>query len=206
MYEHESSDTTPPPDGPIRPPSFYDPAVHPVTRIRHTRHARDDAWIRAFVQQGVVAHIATRWEAQLFINPSTYWYDEGRHELFFHSNVVGRMRANSERHSGICLAISEFGRFLPSNDPVEMSVQYRSVVIFGTVRILDGEEARHALYGLLQKYFPTMTPGKEYRLVTDADLRRTSVYAIHIDSWSGKENWPEPADQTDHHRAGGLTV
>ncbi len=132
MHEHESSDTTLPPDSALGQPSFYDPAVHPATRTRRAHNARDDVWIRAFVQQGSVAHIATHLNEQPFITPSTYWYDAATHELFFHSNVVGRLRANCERHDQVCLAISEVGRCLPSNDPVEMSVQYRGVVIFGT--------------------------------------------------------------------------
>jgi len=49
----------------------------------------------------------------------------------------------------------------------------------------DADEQHHALYGLLKKYFPTMTPGQEYRPITDQELKRTSVYAIAIDSWSG---------------------
>jgi len=28
-------------------------------------------------------------------------------------------------------------------------------------------------------------------------LKRTSVYAIRVESWSGKQNWPERADQSD---------
>jgi hypothetical protein len=30
-----------------------------------------------------------------------------------------------------------------------------------------------------------MTAGKEYRPITDEELKRTSVYAIAIESWSG---------------------
>jgi hypothetical protein len=50
---------------------------------------------------------------------------------------------------------------------------------------------------MLQKYFPHMTSGKEYRPITDQELKRTSVYAISIESWSGKRNWPEQADQSE---------
>ena len=32
--------------------------------------------------------------------------------------------------------------------------------------------------------------------ITDEELARTSVYAIAIDSWSGKENWAERAEQS----------
>ena len=52
--------------------------------------------------------------------------------------------------------------------------------------IEGAEEKRRALYGLIGKYYPTLTAGKEYRPITDQELKRTSVYAIAIESWSGR--------------------
>ena len=63
--------------------------------------------------------------------------------------------------------------------------------------IENDDEKRRALDGLLKKYFPAMTPGKEYRPITDQELKRTSVYVMAIDSWSGKRNWHEHAEQSD---------
>ena len=45
--------------------------------------------------------------------------------------------------------------------------------------------------------FLAMTAGKEFREITDKELKRTSVYAIQIEEWSGKENWKDRADQSD---------
>ena len=71
------------------------------------------------------------------------------------------------------------------------------MIAFGTVRILkDPEEQRRALYGLISKYFPGMLPGEHYRPITDQELMRTSVYAIAIDSWTGKRNWKDRAIQS----------
>jgi len=53
------------------------------------------------------------------------------------------------------------------------------------------------LYGLIEKYFPTMVPGEHYRPITEKELKRTSVYAISIEKWSGKRNWEEKAEQGD---------
>jgi uncharacterized protein len=93
---------------------------------------------------------------------------------------------------------SDSGRFLPSNVALEFSVQYESVVAYGTLRVLeDPAEQRAALTGLIAKYFPTMRPGHEYRPITDQEVKRTSVYALRIESWSGKRNWPDQADQSD---------
>jgi len=182
----------------------YDLSVTPANQQRRPENERDDGWIRSFLERGQIAHIATRWDDQPFITPSTYWYDEAGNQIIFHSNIIGRVRANSERHPEVCVEISEYGRFLPSNVALEFTVQYGSVIIFGKIRILEDLDAkRRALYGLISKYFPTMRPGGDYRPITDQEMNRTSVYAISIDSWSGKENWPEQAEQSDRGRAGG---
>jgi hypothetical protein len=179
-------------------PRDYRLDVTPANAQRRQEHVMDDAWIRAFLDRAKIGHIATRWDDQPFINPTSFWYDTERHQIIFHSNIAGRVRANSERHPLVCFEASEFGRWLPSNVALEFSVQYESLVAFGTVRLVEAfEEKRRVLYGLIGKYFPQMRAGHEYRPITDKELKRTSVYAIAIESWSGKRNWAERADQSD---------
>lgn len=179
-------------------PKDYSPDAAPINQQRRKELVQDDQWIKEFLHRTSIGHIATQWDDQPFINPTTFWYDDTRHEIYFHSNVVGRMRANSERHDRVCFEASDFGKLLPSNVALEFSIQFESVIAFGSIRVLDNaEEKQFALSNLLQKYFPQMTSGKEYRPITDEELKRTSVYAISIESWSGKRNWPEQADQSD---------
>ena len=179
-------------------PKDYSLSVTPANAQRRPELAQDDEWIRGFLARAPIGHIATHWDDQPFITPTNFWYDAGRHAIYFHSNLVGRVRANSERHDRVCFEASEFGRLLPSNAALEFSVQYESVIAFGSIRVQeDDDEKRRALYGLLGKYFPAMTAGQEYRPITDQELKRTSVYAIAVDSWSGKRNWPDRAEQSD---------
>jgi len=170
----------------------------PTAFQRRPHLTRDDDWIRAFLKEVKVAHIATSSDGQAFINPTTFWYDEADHQIVFHSNVAGRVRSNIESNPKVSLEASELGRFLPSNVALEFSLQFRSVVVFGAARLVgDPVEARRLLYGLIGKYFPSMSAGKEFREITDKELRATSIYALKIESWSGKENWAERADQSD---------
>jgi nitroimidazol reductase NimA-like FMN-containing flavoprotein (pyridoxamine 5'-phosphate oxidase superfamily) len=170
----------------------------PVAFQRRPHLTRDDEWIRAFLNEARVAHIATSADEQPFINPTMFWFDTDRHQIVFHSNVAGRVRSNIESNPRVCLEASELGRFLPSNVALEFSLQFRSVAVYGMARpVTDPVEARRLLYGLIGKYFPTMTAGKEYREITDKELRATSVYALQIESWTGKENWADRADQSD---------
>ncbi|MCZ6775998.1 MAG: pyridoxamine 5'-phosphate oxidase family protein [Ignavibacteria bacterium] len=165
---------------------------------RRTSLSCSEGWIRDFLHRSPIAHIATCWAEQPFITPTTFWYDEQRQKIVFHSNIAGRIRSNVEQFTKVCIETSEFGRLLPSNVALEFSLQYASVVVFGIIQILkDAEEKRRALYGLIGKYFPDMSSGNEYRPITVSELERTSVYAVRIESWSGKKNWPERAKQSD---------
>jgi len=178
-------------------PKDYSLEATPPNEIRRPDYARDDAWIREFLAQAEVGHIATRWDDQPFVTPILFWYDAQRHEIYFHTNITGRLRANIERNEKVCFEASRMGRLLPANTALEFGLQYESAVAFGRGRLLDdAEEAGRALYRLIEKYFPGMKPGVEYRPITDQELKRTAVYAIAIESWSGKRNWKARAKQS----------
>lgn len=169
----------------------------PIALQRLPEYKREDEWIRNFLHRGQIAHIASRWDFQPFITPTTFLYDEAGHRIIFHSNIAGRIRANIERHPEVCVEVSELGRLLPSNIALEFSLQYRSVIVFGKARVIeDRNEKREVLHKLIAKYFGEMELDRDYRSATDGELKRTSVYEIRIESWSGKENWKERADQS----------
>ncbi len=49
-----------------------------------------------------------------------------------------------------------------------------------------------------KKYFGEMRPNKDYRDITENELNQTSVYGFKVDSWSGKKNWEEKAEQAEN--------
>ena len=170
----------------------------PTTHQRRPEYTRGDEWIRAFLRTAQVAHIATVWNDQPFVTPTNFYFDEAQHRLIFHSNIAGRLRENIERHPKMCVEVAEMGRYLPSNVALEFSIQYRSVMVFGSGGIVhDKDEQRRLLHQLIAKYFSPMELNKDYRAVTDQELKRTTVYELRIESWSGKENWQEQADQSE---------
>jgi nitroimidazol reductase NimA-like FMN-containing flavoprotein (pyridoxamine 5'-phosphate oxidase superfamily) len=170
---------------------------NPTAFQRLPEYKRDDEWIRAFLREARVGHIASSRDGQPFLTPSTFWFDEQNHQIIFHSNIAGRIRSNIDNNPRVCLEVSELGKMLPSNVALEFSLQYRSVVVFGTVHLVsDPQEARRLLYSLIKKYFPLLSPAKDFREITEKELRSTSVYAIQIEEWSGKENWKDRADQS----------
>ncbi|ADV68088.1 pyridoxamine 5'-phosphate oxidase family protein [Deinococcus maricopensis] len=177
--------------------TYYDPNVRDASLSRRPQNRRDAAWIRALLERVPVCRVATRWEDWPFVHPTSFVYRAATHDVIYHSNIAGRLRANTDRHERVCLEASEVGALLPSNDPLELSMQYRSVMVFGTARVLDdADEARAALDALTAKYFPDLRPGQELMPISEAALARTTVYALSVERWSGKENWSAQAVQT----------
>jgi nitroimidazol reductase NimA-like FMN-containing flavoprotein (pyridoxamine 5'-phosphate oxidase superfamily) len=167
----------------------YDPKAAPLNRILRAKYAMGDDWIEALFLAAEVCHVASVWDDQPFLTPLNFWFHPEAREIFFHTNLTGRLRANIERNPKVCIEVSRHGEFLPADTALGFSVEYDSAIAYGTARILDDpQEQRDALYGLLQKHFPELTPGIHYAPISDEELARTAVYAVKIEGWSGKSN------------------
>ncbi len=182
---------------------FYDPQQRDPSVSRRPQNRRDDAWIRALLARVAIGRVATVWQSGNgqpfpFITTLAFAYRPEVHDIVYHTNVTGRLWANVGQGHAATFEATEIGCLLPSNNPLELSVQYRSVVAFGTARLLvDRGEAREALRVLSERLFPDLRVGHETRPILDSDLARTSVYSLAVDRWSGKENWAPGADQTE---------
>ena len=57
--------------------------------------------------------------------------------------------------------------------------------------LTDEAEQTYALQMLLDKYFPHLRPGEDYRAITPEELRQTAAYRLDIEQWSGKQKQVE---------------
>ena len=160
----------------------------PINQPLRKDRAKDDAWIREYLKKVPFGMLATEYEGQPFIKPTLFVYDESEHAIYIHGALVGRMRSNLEVNPRVSFCIAEMGRLLPAETAMEVGVEYASAVVFGRAELLtDADEARRGLQLLLDRYFPQLKPGVDYREILPQELDITSVYRIRIDSWSGKE-------------------
>lgn len=161
----------------------------PATAVRRSdRAVEDEAWLQDFLAKAAVGTLATVHEQQPFLNSNLFIYDAQQHCIYTHTAHVGRTRANIEQNNRVCFTAMKMGRLLPADEALEFSVEYESVVAFGTVSIVeDRDEAINALQMLLDKYAPHLKPGVDYRPPVDEELKRTAVFRMDITEWSGKK-------------------
>jgi uncharacterized protein len=165
-----------------------DYAALPVNEVRRSdRAVEDEAWIREMLHRTPTGTLATINEGQPFINTNLYMYDEAAHVIYMHTARFGRTRSNVEGDERVCFSIMEMGRLLPADQALEFSVEYSGVTVFGRARVVEElQEAAHALQLLLDKYAPHLKAGKDYRPPVEDEIKRTAVYRIEIEAWSGK--------------------
>jgi hypothetical protein len=117
------------------PRDFQD--ARPAAFQRLPEYRRDDDWIHAFLRHARVGHVASARDGRPFLNPTAFWFDEGNHQIIFHSNIAGRIRSNIENNPSVCFEASELGVLLPSNVALEFSLQFRSVTALGMARVVQ---------------------------------------------------------------------
>ena len=163
----------------------------PRSSVRRRDRGKNDEWVAAFLRRAAYGFLATVGQGgQPFLNSNLFVFDDtvGRGRIYLHTHRTGRTRANLEGAEKVAFSAVAMGRLLPAPEALEFSVEYAGVVAFGTGRVVaDREEARAALQMLLDKYAPHLKPGVDYRPTTDDELKRTAVYRIDIEAWSGKQ-------------------
>ncbi|MBW3534427.1 MAG: pyridoxamine 5'-phosphate oxidase family protein [Gemmatimonadetes bacterium] len=165
---------------------------------RRRDRAMEDAWIRAFLERAPWGVLATVEGGRPFLNANLFAYEEARHAVWTHTARVGRTRTNMDAAEGkegapVAFSVSVMGRLLPAAEALEFSVEYAGVVILGRgVVVDDPEEKEHGLQLILDRYAPHLRPGRDYRPITAGELKRTSVYRIDVEAWSGKQKAVAP--------------
>jgi nitroimidazol reductase NimA-like FMN-containing flavoprotein (pyridoxamine 5'-phosphate oxidase superfamily) len=155
---------------------------------RADRAMKSPAEIEALLSRAPFGYTATSVENQPFLHVGLFWYDAPSRRIYFHTAHEGRTRDNVLANPRVCFGVAEIGRLLPADTALEFSNEYASVIAFGRARLVeDDEEKRRGLQGLLDKYFPQLAPGRDYRPITEKEMARTSVFAIEIEGWSGKQ-------------------
>jgi nitroimidazol reductase NimA-like FMN-containing flavoprotein (pyridoxamine 5'-phosphate oxidase superfamily) len=60
----------------------------PTAFQRLPEYKRGDEWMRVFLREAKVGHIASTQDNRPLPNPSTFWFNEANRPIILHSNVA----------------------------------------------------------------------------------------------------------------------
>lgn len=100
--------------------------------------------------------------------------------IYFHSAIEGHKVENIEQNRHVSFCVVGNTEILPD----KFATQYESIVVFGEIEEVFGEEKQIALEGLVRKYAPKfIEKGKKY---IDSQKNKTRVFRININRLTGK--------------------
>ena len=122
-----------------------------------------------------------------YVVPNLFVWHDGK--VWLHTaRAAGHFATNAARDDRVCFEVDEPGEVFPYGDiECDTSVSYRSVIVFGRIRLVRDEQASRRFFSLfMEKYAPGDSWGREKG--SFPRIAATNVYAITPESMTGKVN------------------
>ena len=180
----------------------------PSDRMRVRRGADNAEYapdtIRSILDAGLVAHLGVTTADGPTVVPMAYGRSDT--ELFLHG-AVGNAALRAADGADVCATVTIVDGLVVARAPFHNTMRYRSVVVRGTARRLDGQAKSDALKSVTDHVVPNWDTG---RPPTDAELRSTYVLALPLAESSAKVRTGGPRDEasdlTGPHWAGSVPI
>jgi nitroimidazol reductase NimA-like FMN-containing flavoprotein (pyridoxamine 5'-phosphate oxidase superfamily) len=166
-----------------------------VERLPERGHY-DRETIHGILDQAFVCHVGFVADGQPYVIPTGY----GRSGdfLYIHGSAASRMLRNLAAGIPVCVTVTLLDGLVVARSLFHSSMNYRSVVILGTARLVtDREEKMRALRAVSEQIFPGRWD--DARLPTEQELKATSVLAVPLAEASAKvRTGPAKDDKEDY--------
>ena len=158
-----------------------------TSRIQPSRLAKrmrnDDETIHSILDEALVCHVSYRLGEQPFILPTAYCRIDNT--LYLHGSVGSHFFMQMAKGIPVCIAVTLLDALVLARSVVHHSINYRSVVIFGTTRLVeDPEEAWTAA----ARFVEHVIPGRwdDARQPSASEMKKTMFIAVEIEEASAK--------------------
>lgn len=151
----------------------------------------DKKTIYSILDASRICHVAFVHHGAPVVIPTIF----GRHEnrLFIHGATVSRLITELEMGLDISLSVAHVDGLVLARSAFHHSMNYRSVVVFGTAKRVKNDEKSMALKIISDHLLPGRW--EEVRAPNDKELKATTVLEIQINEASAKIRTGGPIDE-----------
>jgi nitroimidazol reductase NimA-like FMN-containing flavoprotein (pyridoxamine 5'-phosphate oxidase superfamily) len=172
------------------------PATSPRTRLRRlpARGAHDRATIDAILDEALVSHMGFVHDDHPVVVPTLH--ARVGDEVLLHGSAASRALRTLAGGAPLCLTVTLIDGLVLARSAFHHSINYRSVMLFGTPRLVDGPQEKEAA---LEAFTEKLVPGRwaTVRWPTRQELKGTKVLALPIDEASAKLRTGPPGDDEE---------
>jgi len=170
----------------------------PTPRTRVVREPERGVYDRetayAILDEGFLCHVGFVTHEQPFVIPTSY----GRKgdNLYIHGSAASRMLRKLNQGVPLCLTVTLLDGLVLARSVFNHSMNYRSVVILGTAKLVDDPPEKLEALRILSEH---IIPGRwnDARLPNEKELKATSVLRLPIEEFSAKVRTGPPIDDQE---------
>ncbi len=165
----------------------------PRTEVRRLpeRGVYDQAFIKAVIDEALICHVGFTTDTGPVVIPTIH--ARVGDTLYLHGSPGSRM-LRSTPDEQVCVTITIVDGIVAARSTFHHSMNYRSVVVFGTPRIVTDPDERMLAFEAITEH---VIPGRwaDARHPSDKENRATKLLALAIDESSAKTRSGPPGDE-----------
>ncbi|UCD58516.1 MAG: pyridoxamine 5'-phosphate oxidase family protein [Candidatus Hydrogenedentota bacterium] len=143
--------------------------------------------MKDILDRATVGRLGLVTEEGPYVVPLNFAYSDGR--IYFHTGLEGRKLEAIRKDPRVCFEADEVLEMVPHEQACLFTTYYRSVMAWGTARLLDDDgEKMKGLELLLRKY----GANSKYEPPPEHALAIVNVCEIQIQEMTAKANLPDP--------------
>src|SRR5271170_1911660 len=171
--------------------SEFTPTERTQVKRLPKRGKYDRETVHKILDQGFVCHVGFSVDGQPFVIPTNY----GRtgDVLYLHGSAASRMLRTLSGGVPVCVTVTHVDGLVLARSAFHHSVNYRSVVILGTARLVEDPAEKMEALRLFTEH---VMKGRwdDVRQPTEQELKATTVLALPLEEVSAKVRTGGPID------------
>ena len=154
------------------------------------RGVYEEKWILEVLEQSPFVHVGISTGQGPLIIPMAFGLEGDK--IYLHGAVSNHLLKSMGPDDSVCISSTLYDGLVLAKSVFHHSMNYRSVVLWGKPRKLEGPEKMHALEVITEH----LCPGRweQARRPNDEEFKGTSVMEVLIETASGKRREGPPID------------
>jgi hypothetical protein len=158
------------------------------------RGSHEPETVHAILDAAFLAHVGFQMGVQPFVIPTLYGREADT--LYLHGSAASRMLRGLDTGIPACVCVTIVDGLVLARSAFHHSMNYRSVVAFGTARQIEGAEEKTRALRIISEH---VIAGRwsDVRGPSDKELKATAVLEFSIEEASAKIRTGPPVDDEE---------
>jgi nitroimidazol reductase NimA-like FMN-containing flavoprotein (pyridoxamine 5'-phosphate oxidase superfamily) len=145
-------------------------------------------FLHDLLEKSMSCTVAISTEPFPLIHATFFAFNKSSNEIIFHFSKHGLAAKEITEGRNIAISIYKFGRLYTAEKAVDFGGEYQSVIIYGSIRIVEKDEEKMDSMRIFFDKFFSETPKTDYKEFTLTETNPIYIIKVKIDKWLGKQH------------------